>query len=240
MAKEKEIMISISDLKEYLTKNELVLIKGNIRWFNTIDNNDLIAIISHYAKTKVDFLKSYLLLCDTNQHSGIDELHEYIEILKGNTDFNAEFVFSKEDCIQNIKWATETISHIKHKESEQYRREEQQRDRERQREEKQKREKEKSEKIGFIYLIYDGEHIKIGQTKYLSQRLSSIAIEIKKDITLLHSSEVFGYELREKELHNIFKNKNVRGEWFALNDNDIEVAKQYLKEYESNKLQKQH
>lgn len=32
----------------------------------------------------------------------------------------------------------------------------------------------------------------------------------------------------EKELHNLFKNKKHRGEWFFLNENDIYLIKEYL------------
>ena len=49
----------------------------------------------------------------------------------------------------------------------------------------------------------------------------------KPTIELLYFRE--GYDLDEKFLHNFFKDKRVRGEWFDLNFEDRQFIKEYFK-----------
>ena len=85
--------------------------------------------------------------------------------------------------------------------------------------------------ISFVYIVSDGlGHYKIGYTLYPTQRLSQIDIGPTrlKRIAIIPLPGA-GHNV-EKELHEKYKNKKIRGEWFALNDVDLV----YLKKLERN------
>lgn len=69
--------------------------------------------------------------------------------------------------------------------------------------------------MGKIYLVSCGEFVKIGTTRDINKRISSIKTNNPKDIEVIFESQSMlnNYEV-EKELHSIFSKYNVRGEWF--------------------------
>lgn len=50
----------------------------------------------------------------------------------------------------------------------------------------------------------------------------------QEDWYLRKCEKVNNYEVVEKELHNHFKKQHIRGEWFKLNNEDIDFIKTYL------------
>lgn len=72
----------------------------------------------------------------------------------------------------------------------------------------------------YIYIISDLQNKihKIGQSKNPKKRLQSI--KTSNPYVQLHQAWK-GVFAEEAELHQAFKNKNIKGEWFALDDNDI-------------------
>lgn len=76
--------------------------------------------------------------------------------------------------------------------------------------------------IGYIYIIGDGHSFKIGATTGKPERrLRSIQTSspVKISVALaFQDDDVFE---TEKNLHNLFIEKHVMGEWFALNDSDL-------------------
>jgi len=78
---------------------------------------------------------------------------------------------------------------------------------------------------GYVYLIAGRDYYKIGQTMYLEKRVKSISRTLPFDVTIVHKIKTNNRFKLEKEMHNEFSNKNVKGEWFDLNDNDIEYIK---------------
>ena len=71
----------------------------------------------------------------------------------------------------------------------------------------------------FVYFITDGDYIKIGVANNLENRLSALQTSNAKELKIL-----FSIPMKDKEsayalelfLHNTYKSKNVRGEWFDI------------------------
>lgn len=85
--------------------------------------------------------------------------------------------------------------------------------------------------IGYVYVVKLDKHYKIGISKSPETRLKEFTL-LPYELEHILIAKIKGYEVREKELHEHFADKRVRGEWFELNEEDIEYIKEYLKEYE--------
>lgn len=85
------------------------------------------------------------------------------------------------------------------------------------------------DKSYYIYIVYSEYGCKIGFTKSPLERIEQIKFG-------LPSQKCFyiGLYIRktssthEKKLHKLFKNKRISGEWFILNDDDLEYIERYL------------
>lgn len=64
--------------------------------------------------------------------------------------------------------------------------------------------------------------VKIGITKYLEQRMSSLATACPYDIEVLFTVEVADARWAERQIHERFAHKRVKGEWFRLDEDEIE------------------
>lgn len=87
-----------------------------------------------------------------------------------------------------------------------------------------------NDRIKKVYLILDPTNnlIKIGQSFYPNLREKTLqGINPTWDIITAWVAPIS----EEKRLHNIFKNKNIRGEWFDLNFNDLLDIKNEMKEF---------
>lgn len=79
---------------------------------------------------------------------------------------------------------------------------------------------------GFVYLLGCPEgYCKIGRTKNLQSRLSSIGLQLPWRIELLHSIPVSDPVWAERFLHQKFTSCRMNGEWFLLSDSDIQWIK---------------
>jgi len=87
-------------------------------------------------------------------------------------------------------------------------------------------EKDEMDSSGFVYVIYidtGSERIyKIGLAKHFSSRFSQHQCASPFDIfvSIVYFTE--NMRLEERELHAIFNDKRVRGEWFKLDKEDLE------------------
>jgi len=78
---------------------------------------------------------------------------------------------------------------------------------------------------GYIYLIKCGKYYKIGRTeKNFQQRLSDIQTSNPEKIKIVFCAKVDSYKEIEESIHEHFKDKRVRGEWFELKCEEIEFA----------------
>lgn len=83
----------------------------------------------------------------------------------------------------------------------------------------------------YVYLIKMGEDYKIGISKDPERRLGEFTL-LPKELEKVFIHKVSNAKLIESELHEIFDEKRVRGEWFNLNEEDIEFIKNYIKDNE--------
>jgi len=82
----------------------------------------------------------------------------------------------------------------------------------------------------MIYFIGNNEQIKIGYSKKVKNRISSIKTACPFELTL--SLIISGDKTKEKELHSKFNKDRVKGEWFTLSE-DI---RQYISENQINNI----
>ncbi|HEU4554996.1 MAG TPA: GIY-YIG nuclease family protein [Chitinophaga sp.] len=78
--------------------------------------------------------------------------------------------------------------------------------------------------LGYIYFIRETlfGHVKIGRSRNLEKRLRIFAADLPFETQLLRYIKTYNYEKIELELHKIFSQKRVKGEWFRLEDEDID------------------
>ena len=73
---------------------------------------------------------------------------------------------------------------------------------------------------GYIYIIKSGNLYKIGKSKDPKNRIKAIKISNPQLETIIYE-KVFNYNTIEKHLHNSYKSRRRQGEWFELNNIDI-------------------
>ena len=73
--------------------------------------------------------------------------------------------------------------------------------------------------LNRVYLIGDGEHVKIGISFDPNYRLNVLQIGSSRELNLL--ANFSGGLEEESSLHEHFKEKHIRGEWFKLSPEDI-------------------
>lgn len=89
---------------------------------------------------------------------------------------------------------------------------------------------EKSSAVGHIYLVKSNKTnwYKIGITKSVKNRIETL----QKHCGVLHTihihESIIGYNDFEKEMHKYWKNKKIFGEWFDLNEADVELFKNWI------------
>jgi DNA-directed RNA polymerase subunit F len=67
-----------------------------------------------------------------------------------------------------------------------------------------------------IYFISDGEFVKIGRATNVATRLSDLQVASPRNLTVLAIVDAPPHS--ERELHRLFEDWHVRGEWFRLSD----------------------
>jgi len=83
-------------------------------------------------------------------------------------------------------------------------------------------------KESFVYLIKCNNVFKIGKSDDVKKRLSSMQTS-NPELLICESYVKVKYPLEvEDALHSLFYNQRVRGEWFKLNDNHVELIKEFF------------
>lgn len=81
---------------------------------------------------------------------------------------------------------------------------------------------------GYVYVISNGsDRFKIGKSINPEKRLKSLTLGDKGKIIVKNYYSEYNYSHIEKELHTIFRNKKISGEWFELSESDIEIIRNY-------------
>lgn len=93
--------------------------------------------------------------------------------------------------------------------------------------------KEFIEKSNYLYIIYSEYGCKIGFSKSPLERIEQIKLGLPSQkcffIGLYLNEKALTFE---KRLHKKFKEKQISGEWFILDDNDLEYIYEYLSKNE--------
>ncbi len=83
-------------------------------------------------------------------------------------------------------------------------------------------------KAGFIYLIRSvSGHYKIGCTKDPNRRLQMFSVKLPFEIEFIHLIATANMFKLERKLHIEFQNKRMNGEWFALDEIDVQTFIQW-------------
>lgn len=77
--------------------------------------------------------------------------------------------------------------------------------------------------LGYIYFVKEKLNgcVKIGRSQDLEKRLQLFAVKLPFEIELLRYIKTYNFEKIELELHGYYASKRVNGEWFKLNEEDI-------------------
>ncbi len=81
---------------------------------------------------------------------------------------------------------------------------------------------------GHIYVIKaltESPQYKIGRTKELPKRIETLEVKLPFEIEVIHTIKTDDIASLEKELHNTFSSKRIRGEWFELDSAELETLK---------------
>ena len=89
-----------------------------------------------------------------------------------------------------------------------------------------------SARTGYVYFISWGEEnpVKIGWSHTVGKRLISLQTSFPFDLKVL--GVIPGYERLEKEIHQLFSEDRIRGEWFRWTDRLAQLIDESEKEYE--------
>lgn len=82
-------------------------------------------------------------------------------------------------------------------------------------------------KVGFVYFLLDIEKqkVKIGMTTNLNQRINRYRKKWDFQFEMLNYIKTFNYSKLESALHKYYKDFDVGGEWFCLNETEISKLK---------------
>lgn len=80
------------------------------------------------------------------------------------------------------------------------------------------------DKSGYIYFVKEkmNDTVKIGKTKNPRTRLRLFEVKLPFEIEILNKVQVADRHKAETKLHKYFDERNQNGEWFALDQDDIE------------------
>lgn len=77
--------------------------------------------------------------------------------------------------------------------------------------------------MGYVYLLSNGDYYKIGITKgCIEKRIKALQTGNPNEITLINSYQTNNYRKVESWFHRHYKLKRLEGEWFALEQDDID------------------
>jgi hypothetical protein len=77
--------------------------------------------------------------------------------------------------------------------------------------------------LGFVYFVTDGEAIKIGWSKQIVKRISSLQSSSGRKLEVL--ATFAGGQYQERMLHHRFEHLRFQGEWFWIDDEIIDFIK---------------
>lgn len=88
--------------------------------------------------------------------------------------------------------------------------------------------KKRTAKKGYVYLIKSKYGYKIGRAKKIKNRSKQFEVMLPFNWQFVAYGIFDDYVLKEKELHHQFDRQRINGEWFDLNQEQVESLKQIL------------
>jgi Meiotically up-regulated gene 113 len=85
--------------------------------------------------------------------------------------------------------------------------------------------KAKAEILGFVYLMKSGRYFKIGKSNAVGRRERELAIQLPDMAATVHAISTDDPHGIESYWHRRFESKRKNGEWFALDQADVQVFK---------------
>lgn len=85
-------------------------------------------------------------------------------------------------------------------------------------------------KQGFIYVIKAEDRYKIGRSISKRSRIKTHQTSSPVEISLVFEQQVDDCVNMELELHDLFSDKRVKGEWFALDEKDLKTLSEYFRD----------
>jgi len=97
-------------------------------------------------------------------------------------------------------------------------------------------EQSKKTKTGYVYLLHAPslDAYKIGKAKDVDARIKAFSIEMPMEIQCVFTAKSSEYDVDEKKLHKLFEEKRLIGEWFRLDNDDVNCIKNYSFAKEAN------
>lgn len=78
---------------------------------------------------------------------------------------------------------------------------------------------------GWVYVVQADKYFKIGISKEPKKRIKTLGTEMPTPLTTIRLFETEDMKKLEEALHNVFAFKRIKGEWFALDESDVEYIK---------------
>lgn len=79
----------------------------------------------------------------------------------------------------------------------------------------------RNDRSGFVYVLHSNGLYKIGHSKYVDKRIEQISPVMPYPVELVIAFAADDRYALEGELHQRYASKRLRGEWFALNSQDL-------------------
>lgn len=91
----------------------------------------------------------------------------------------------------------------------------------------------KDARPGYVYFIKaETGQYKVGRTKNVPDRMNFFGVKLPFEFELILTLPVVDMYSAEKVLHDLWKSRRVNGEWFDLEDHQVEFFKQRLGQYD--------
>lgn len=84
-----------------------------------------------------------------------------------------------------------------------------------------------------VYVIQCNDYYKIGITLRPAHRFQSLQVSNPYKIYLVYSKPIIGARAVERKLHQSLRSTHVRGEWFKLDSEQLQLVKDILDEAHS-------
>ena len=88
----------------------------------------------------------------------------------------------------------------------------------------------KQSKEGWVYLLAGNGYYKIGQTNDVKRRIGQISPKLPFEVEILCAIPTNNAHKLEADLHNLYNEKRTNGEWFELNEADVEYIRRLADE----------